>query len=77
MAPIIIGIAPDIPRAPLLTMPTIRDVVVEELWKRTVANTPIKRATNGLLVAVKIDSATPAPICLIAEDIPLIPTRNI
>ena len=30
----------------------------------------------GLLVVVKIESATSEPICLIAEDIPLIPTRN-
>ena len=36
----------------------------------------INKATKGLLVAVKIDSATPAPILLIAEDMPLIPTRN-
>ena len=31
LAPMIIGIAPEIPRAPLLTMPTIKEVVVEEL----------------------------------------------
>ena len=31
LAPMIIGIAPEIPRAPLLTIPTIKEVVVEEL----------------------------------------------
>ncbi len=58
-------------------MPTISDVVVEELWKSTVANTPINRAIIGSLVVVKIDSATSAPICFIADDIPLIPNDTI
>jgi hypothetical protein len=75
-APITIGIELERLSAPLLTMPTIKEVVVEELWKRTVLKTPIKRAIKGFFVAVKIDSATPDPICLIAEDIPLIPTKK-
>jgi hypothetical protein len=55
----------------------MRDVVVDELWKRTVANTPINSAITGSLVAVKMESAISAPMCLMADDMPLIPTRNI
>ena len=40
-APMTIGTAPEMVSEPLLTIPTISDVVVEELWKRTVAKTPI------------------------------------
>ena len=40
------------------------------------AKTPIKRAITGSLVVVNIESATSDPIFLIADDIPLIPTRK-
>ena len=76
LAPMIMGMAPFNPREPLLTIPTIRDVVVEELWKRTVARIPIKSATNGSLVVVRTAFAKPPPICLMAEDMPFIPTRK-
>jgi hypothetical protein len=72
----IMGMAPFNPREPLLTIPTMSDVVVEELWKSTVAKIPIKRATNGSLVVVRTALANPPPICLMAEDMPLIPTRK-
>ena len=75
-APMTIGIAPAKDSAPLLTIPTINEVVVDELWNRTVEKIPINRATTGLLVVWKIDSATPAPMCFMADDIPFIPTRN-
>ena len=76
LAPITIGTAPAKDKAPLLTIPTINEVVVDELWNKTVEKIPMNRATTGLLVVLNIDSATPAPMCFIADDIPLIPTRN-
>ena len=36
----------------------------------------IKRAVTGSLVVVKIESATSEPICLMADDIPFIPTKK-
>ena len=68
--------APAKDKAPLLTIPTINEVVVDELWNKTVEKIPMNKATTGLLVVLNIDSATPAPMCFIADDIPLIPTRN-
>jgi len=73
----IMGIDPAIVRLPLLTIPTIKEVVVDELWNKTVAKMPIKRAMKGSLVVVRTVSANPAPMCFMAEDIPAIPTRNI
>ena len=37
----------------LLTIPTINDVVVEELWKRTVLKTPIKSAIKVIFCCCK------------------------
>jgi hypothetical protein len=73
----IMGIDPAIVRLPLLTIPTIKEVVVDELWNKTVAKMPIKRAMKGSLVVVRTVSANPEPMCFMAEDIPAIPTRNI
>ena len=75
-APIIIGIELAIVRLPLLTIPTIKDVVVDELWKSTVAKIPMNNATKGSLVVVKTVSAKSEPIRFIAEDIPAIPTKK-
>ena len=75
-APIIIGIAPDNVSAPVLTIPTIREVVVDELWNNVVANIPTKRAIKGLLVVVIIWFAKSPPNSLIPLESPLIPTKN-
>ena len=75
-APIIIGIAPAKLRAPPLTIPTIREVVVDELWNIVVERIPMNNAIKGLLVVVRMFSAKSPPICLIAVDSPLIPIRN-
>jgi hypothetical protein len=75
-APIIMGTAPPKFNAPLLTIPTINEVVVEELWKIVVERIPINKAINGLLVVESMLSANPPPKCLIAVDNPFIPTRN-
>ena len=75
-APIIIGIELAIVKLPLLTIPTIRDVVVDELWNNTVAKIPINKAMNGSLVVVSTVSANSDPIRFIAADIPAIPTRK-
>jgi len=72
----IIGIAPVKLRAPPLTIPTMREVVVDELWKIVVERIPINRAINGLLVAVNMFSAKSPPRFLIPEERPFIPTRN-
>jgi hypothetical protein len=76
LAPIIMGIAPPKFNAPLLTIPTINEVVVDELWKMVVERIPINKAINGLLVVDSIFSAKSPPKFLIAVDSPLIPTRN-
>ena len=39
LAPITIGTAPAKDKAPLLTIPTINEVVVDELWNKTVEHT--------------------------------------
>ena len=53
LAPITICIAPAKDKAPLLTIPTINEVVVDELWNKTVENIPMNRAPKGLLVVMK------------------------
>ena len=75
-APIIIGIELAIVRLPLLTIPTIKDVVVDELWKSTVAKIPMNNAIKGSLVVVNTVSAKSEPIRFIADDIPAIPTKK-
>jgi hypothetical protein len=75
-APIIIGIAPAKLRAPPLTIPTIREVVVDELWNIVVERIPMNNAIKGLLVVVSMFSAKSPPICLIAVDSPFIPTKK-
>jgi len=50
LAPIIIGIADEISKAPLATIPTIIEVVDEEDCIMEVANIPIKRPTTGFVV---------------------------
>jgi hypothetical protein len=67
---------PSMDKTPALTIPTIREVVVEELWNNTVAKVPINKARKGLSVVDKTVSANPLPKCLIAELIPFIPTKN-
>ena len=76
LAPIIMGIAPFKVTAPPETIPTIIDVVVEELWNKVVAKIPINKATNGSLVVVMISLAKSPPRFFIPEDRPFIPTRN-
>jgi hypothetical protein len=76
LAPIIMGIAPPKCNAPLLTIPTIKEVVVDELWKMVVERIPINKAINGLLVVDSIFSAKSPPKCFMAVDNPLIPTRK-
>jgi hypothetical protein len=70
------GIAPPKFNAPLLTIPTIKEVVVDELWKMVVERIPINKAINGLLVVDSIFSAKSPPKCFIAVDNPFMPTRN-
>ena len=76
LAPIIIGTAPPIERAPVLAIVTMIDVVVEELWNSVVHNIPINKATKGLLVAVRTVFAKSPPKPLMPDDNPPIPTRN-
>jgi hypothetical protein len=70
------GIAPPKVNAPLLTIPTIKEVVVDELWKMVVERIPINRAINLFSFTSRRLFANPSPKFLIAVDSPLIPTRN-
>ena len=76
-APIIIGIAPCIVRAPPDTSPTMIDVVVDELWRSDVAKIPERSDIMGLSVKLKRVLAKPPPINFIPEVSILIPTRKI
>ena len=59
-----------------LAIPTMIDVVVEELWNMVVAKIPMNKATKGSLVVVIISLAKSPPICFIPKESPLIPTRK-
>ena len=75
-APMTIGMAPSMVRAPAATSATIMDVVVEELWTRVVARIPTKRLTNGLEVLSIRPSANPLPKSLNDRPIMSRPTKN-
>ena len=75
-APMIIGIAPVKVMAPPETIPTMRDVVVEELWNKVVAKIPINSEIKGSPVAVMMPFAKSPPNCFMPEERPLIPTRK-
>ena len=75
-APIIIGIAPVKVTAPPETIPTMIDVVVEELWNKVVAKIPMNREIKGSLVVLMISFAKSPPKCFIPEERPLIPTKK-
>ena len=62
--------------APVLTIPTMIEVVVDELWNNVVANIPTNKEIKGLLVVVIIWFAKSPPKSLIPLERPLIPTRN-
>merc|ERR1719427_295341 len=49
LAPMMIGMAGRTGRIPEATMETVMEVVVEELWRRTVPNKPIIKPVIGLL----------------------------
>jgi hypothetical protein len=61
---------------PELTIPTIIDVVHDELWTILVANIPINRPTKGFDVVLIRSSAKPLPKPLRAVPIRPMPRRN-
>ena len=70
------GIAPLMEIMPEDTMPTRRDVTVDELCIRLVAKIPINKEINGLDVVFKRVSAKPFPKPLKAADIRPMLTKN-
>jgi hypothetical protein len=61
LAPIIIGMAVEISRAPPATIPTTIEVVDEEDCIMEVANIPIKRPATGFVVVEMSDLANSFP----------------
>jgi hypothetical protein len=76
LAPMMMGIAPSMVRAPAATRPTVIEVVVDELCTSVVARMPMKSPTKGLAVRSIRASAKPFPMSLKPRPMRSSPTKN-